>query len=83
MILKLAFSEHKYLFSIFFFRGLSDIDDYELHKLVFAVAEKSILDDGTLCPPPAYPPAKPAPPPASTQPQYGYYNQGYTTGGAM
>ena len=36
-------------------RGQSDITDHELHKLVFAIAEKTDLDDGTLAPPPPFP----------------------------
>jgi hypothetical protein len=57
-------------------RGMKDINDWELHKIVYAIAEKSELNaDGCLLPPSAYPPA-PSPPP----PQYNYYNQGYSTG---
>ena len=58
-------------------RGIFNLTDYELHKLVYAIAEKTTLDDGTLAPPPKYPPAPSPPPP---QPGYGYYGQGYATG---
>lgn len=45
-------------------RGQSDITDHELHKLVFAIAEKTDLDDGTLAPPPPFPL-----PPSTAQPK--------------
>ena len=59
-------------------RGMKNIDDWELHKIVYSIAEKSALDDGTLAPPPKN---RPAPPP---QPQHDFYDnygmQGYSTG---
>ncbi len=65
-------------------KGLSDIDDWELHKVVYSIAEKTALDDGSLCPPSTHPPPKPAPMPMDPGPtpsQYGYYNQGYSSSG--
>ena len=56
-------------------RGMKDIDDWELHKIVYAIAEKSALDNGTLAPPPKN---RPAPPPAPSQDFYNYQHlQGY------
>ena len=60
-------------------RGMKDINDYELHKIVHAIAEKTSLDDGTLVPPPKYPPL-PSPPPQRQD--FGFYNQGYSTNSA-
>ena len=52
-------------------RGQYDITDHELHKLVFAIAEKTDLDDGTLAPPP---PTTPPPPMAELRrDSYGGY----------
>ena len=59
-------------------KGMKDVSDYELHKLVYAIAEKTALDDGTLAPPPKYPPPLPKQMP---QEQYGGYyggQQGYS-----
>ena len=42
-------------------RNMKEITTYELHKLVFAIAQKTILDDGTLVAPPQFPPL-PSPP---------------------
>ena len=58
-------------------RGMVNLTEYELHKLVYAIATKTSLDDGTLAEPPKYPPAPSPPPP---QQNYGYYGQGYATG---
>ena len=60
-------------------RGMKDITEYELHKIVYAIATKTSLDDGNLCPPPAYPPL-PSPPPPQQPPAagYDYYNQGFS-----
>ena len=61
-------------------RGMKDIDDWELHKIVYSIAEKSALDNGTLAPPPKN---RPAPPPsqASAPISQDYFNyqhlQGY------
>ena len=59
-------------------RGMKEVTDYELHKIVYAIATKTCLDDGNLCPPPKYPPL-PSPPPPQREPGggYDYYNQGY------
>ena len=58
-------------------KGMANLTDYELHKLVYAIAVKTSLDDGNLVEPPKYPPAPSPPPP---QQGYGYYGQGYATG---
>jgi len=59
-------------------KGMKDVTEYELHQIVYAIATKTSLDDGTLMPPPKYPPL-PSPPPPQQQPMagYDYYNQGY------
>ena len=49
-------------------RGRSDISDHDLHKLIFSIAEKTDLDDGTLAPPPPTPPPAPAPAPVVVAP---------------
>lgn len=43
-------------------RGMFDFTDWELHRLVYAIAEKTALDDGTLAPPPKAPPPQLLPP---------------------
>ena len=58
-------------------RGMANLTEYELHKLVYAIAVKTSLDDGNLAEPPKYPPAPSPPPPHHS---YGYYGQGYATG---
>ena len=65
-------------------RDMKDITEYELHKIVFAIATKTSLDDGNLCPPPAYPPL-PSPPPPQQPPAggYDYYNQGFNNSGTV
>ena len=57
-------------------RGMKDIDDWELHKIVYSIAEKSALDNGTLAPPPKN---RPAPPPMTQAEDYYNYQhlQGY------
>ena len=52
-------------------RGMKNIDDYDLHHIVYEIAQKTALDDGTLATPPKH---RPAPPPMPAPPQeyYGY-----------
>ena len=64
-------------------RGMKEVTDYDLHKIVYAIASKTCLDDGNLVPPPKYPPL-PSPPPPQREPGgYDYYNQGYNNSSGM
>lgn len=61
-------------------RGMKDITDYELHKLVYAIAQKTFLDDGSLVEPPKYPPL-PSPPPRNYHQQDSYQSGSFFTQG--
>lgn len=52
-------------------RKMTEITDFELHKLVYAIAQKTFLDDGTLAVPPKFPPL-PSPPPRRDDYGFGY-----------
>ena len=62
-------------------RGFKDITDFELHQLVYTIAEKTSLDDGNLAVPPKYPPLPPPQePPFGAGGFYGGgQQQGYST----
>jgi hypothetical protein len=56
-------------------RGRGDISDHDLHKLVYSIAEKTELDDGTLAPPPPTPPPVFVPQQQTEQQLYSNYSQ--------